>query len=312
MMDNGRIETDNAKLDAASEEFAKDRTKENFVKLMELLENAVVYMPAMPPENLDEESKKMIKEGKGVKVPKDAKITPCLLKKNTGEQALPIFSLGKHIPKDGRNTAILALPFFSCVSMIMANSDEIEAAVLNPFTHNITINKQLLEVAYKRGSAKNKTVKLTEAQFHQLAHSRIAYELLPVFLYEKQKEGVEQLQKEEGKFMLSLYTSIYPKAIAVPYSEDDFSIMILNVTENMQITRIDMPEKNQAKGLCIRIYAVWKRDKEEVEYYTIEKADNGYNIGRIYADRKHEVIEQIPDNGVEIEKIMNLASESAQ
>lgn len=288
MMDNGRMKIDNSKLEAASEEFIKDKTKENFVKLMEQLEKAVVFIPALKPE--------------------DAKITPCLLKRNTGEQVLPIFSMDKHIMKEGMSPAILALPFLNCVSMVMANSDKVEAVVLNPFTQNIIIPKQILEVAQKRGTMQTKTVKLTEAQFHQLAHKRIAFELLPVFLYEKQREGLEQLQKETGKFLMSLYTSIYPKEVKVPYSEEDFSQMTLNVTDNLQITRIDMPEKNVAKGLCIRIYAVWKRDTEELEYYTIESAESGNEIGRVYADRNHEVIGQAPDNGAEIEMIMSLAN----
>ena len=74
----------------------------------------------------------------------------------------------------------------------------------------------------------------------------------------------------------------------------------------MQITRIDMPEANLNKGLCCRIYAVWKREAEKLSYYTIEKAENGNTIGRIYADKKHESIEAAPDNGAEIETIMNL------
>lgn len=92
----------------------------------------------------------------------------------------------------------------------------------------------------------------------------------------------------------------------MPYGEDDFSLMTLNVTDDMQITRIDMPEANLNKGLCCRIYAVWKREAEELSYYTIEKAENGNTIGRIYADKKHEIIEAAPDNGAEIETIMNL------
>ena len=167
-------------------------------------------------------------------------------------------------------------------------------------------------MAHKRKTAPTKTVKVTEAQFHQLAHSRITVELLPVFLHEMQEEGLKQLQKEAGEFLLSLYTSIYPKEIKAPYSEEDFSVMTLNVTDDIQITRIDMPEKNIADGLCIRIYAVWKREAEAIEYYTIERTGNGNNIGRVYADRNHTVIEPAPDNGVEIERIMSLASESLQ
>lgn len=177
---------DNSQLELAAETFAKDRTKENFVKIMEHLEKAVVYMPTMMPDNLDKETMDGIRGGKGVKLPKDAKILPCLLKKESGEQALPIFSSLKQVPLDKKSPAIMALPFFNCVSMAMANKEKVQAVVLNPFTQNVTLPPQILEIAQKRGqAAKPQKVKLTEKQFHQMAHGLVAYQLLPGFLYEK-------------------------------------------------------------------------------------------------------------------------------
>lgn len=299
---------DNNNLETLIEDFMKSRTNENFVKLMEQLEKSVVYLPTMMPENLDEETTAALKEGKAAKLPKDTKILPCLLKKESGEQALPIFSAPKHISKEHKSPGLLAMPFFNCVSMALANAERVQVVVLNPFTNNIILPKQILEVAQKRSQAlQTKTVKLTEPQFHKFAHKRLCFELLPVFLYDKKKEGLEELQKEEGKFLLSLCASIYPKEIRPPYREDDFSLMTLNVTENMQITRIDLPEKNMEQGSCYRIYAVWKHDKEALYYYTIEKAEKGNVIGMVYADRKHGLVGEAPDNGAEIETIMNLA-----
>ncbi|MCM1087922.1 MAG: SseB family protein [Muribaculaceae bacterium] len=302
---------DNGQLEALAEAFVKERTKENFAKLMEQLEKSVVFLPTMMPENLENDAKKMAKEGKGIKLPKDTKITPCLLRKETGEQALPIFSSGKHILEDKKSPAIMALPFFTCVSMAMENADKVEAIILNPFTQTIVLSKQILEVALKRSKQpKKQVVKLTEKQFHQLAHRRFTYELLPAFLYEKQKEGLEQLQREEGGFIIDKYAAIYPKEIKAPYGKEDFSLMTLNITDTLQITRIDMPEQNLVKGMCRRIYVVWKSDTNTLEYYTVEKAEKGNEIGRVYADRKHEIVETAPDNGAEIEMIMNLASKT--
>lgn len=302
---------DNTELETLAAEFAKDRSKENFVKIMECLEKSTIFVPTMLPENMSSADMKQAKAGKEVKLAKDAKFTPCILKKESGEQALPIFSSKAQIPKDKTSPAVLAMPFFTCVAMVMANVEKVETVVLNPFTQNIVIPKQILEVAKKRSSMpKTKTVKLTEKQFHQLAHRRVSSELLPVFLYEKGYEGLEQLQKEEGSFLLSLFTSVYPGEIKVPYREAEFSLMTLNVTENLQITRIDMPDKNIIQGMCSRIYAVWKRDSQELYYYTIEKAENGSDIARIYADRKHEVIEPAPDNGAEIEAVMKLVEKA--
>lgn len=70
-----------------------------------------------------------------------------------------------------------------------------------------------------------------------------------------------------------------------------------------------MPETNLNKGMCCRIYIVWKREAEEFLYFTIEQAENGNVIGRIGADKKHDTIEPAPDNGAEIETIMKLAEE---
>ncbi|MBQ6805955.1 MAG: SseB family protein [Lachnospiraceae bacterium] len=301
--------TNNSVLETLTEEFVKDRSKENFVKIMEQLEKAVVFVPTMMPENLDEESKKQVAEGKAIKLPKESKIMPCLLRKENGEQAMPIFSSQKHISTEQKSPAVLAMPFFTCVAMVMANTEKVQAIVLNPFTQNIVIPKEILEVAQKRSKMpQTKTVKVTEKQFHALAHRQLSYDLLPKFLYENKQEGLERLQREEGKLMLELCSSIYPKEIKVPYTEDDFSFLTLNITESMQITRIDMPEKNLVKGSSRRIYAIWKRDTESVDYYTIEKADEGNDIGRVSAEKKHEIIEHAPDNGAEIETIMNLAS----
>ncbi len=307
-MGNNRI--DNSQLEALIETFAKDRTNENFVKVMEQLERSVLYVPAMMPQNLDKEAMENMREGKGMKLPKDAKVLPFLLKKESGEQALPVFSSLKQVPKDKKSPAILALPFFNCVAMAMANQEKVQMVVLNPYTHNIILPPRLLEVAQKRSQqAQPQKVKLTEKQFHQVANGFVAYSVLPSFLFDKKKEGLEQLQREEGTFLLSRYASVYPKEIRMPYQEEDFSLMTLNVTEDMQITRIDMPETNLNKGMCCRIYIVWKREAEELLYFTIEQAENGNVIGRIGADKKHDSIEPAPDNGAEIETIMKLAEE---
>ena len=74
---------DNSKLEEAVQSFMQSKTNENFVKVMEQLEKAVVYLPAMMPDNLDKETIEALKAGNGAKVPKDTKIVPCLLKKES-------------------------------------------------------------------------------------------------------------------------------------------------------------------------------------------------------------------------------------
>lgn len=302
---------DNSQLESAVAEFVQDRQQDKYARVMEILEKSVVLVPVMQPQGLDEETLRMMKEGKPVQLPKDAKMLPCLLRINTGGQALPIFTSFGQIPQDKRGFGLAAMPFQACLSMVMANQNHIENMALNPFTHNIALPKTVLEVAVNRRNVvqNSKTVQVTEKQFWQIVHNRVALYLLPKYLFEHKEEGLARLQREEGTFLLQFYKDSYPeeKRASVTDSPEDFSVMVLNVTEDMQITRVDMPDRANKKGMCYRVYTVWLRKMQNIIYYTLEKTDQGNYIGQVTPDGKHELVEPAPDNGAEIEAVMNLA-----
>lgn len=303
---------DNSQLEALAAEFSKDRQKEKYARVMEIVEKSVLLVPILKPQGLDEETQRLMQEGKPVKLPGNAAINPCLLRQDKGGQLLPVFTSPAQIPQDRKSPAVLAMPFQVCLSMVMANQDHVEAMVLNPFTHNIVLPKAILDVAAKRReAAKNtKTVRVTKEQFEQMVHNRMALYLLPQYLFKNKEDGLKELQQEEGNLLLRFYKESYPvenkeAVIGVP---EDFSVMALNVTEDMQITRVDMPDRTNKKGMCYRVYAVWIRGTQELFYYTLENTQQGNYIGRITSDGKHEPVGPAPDNGAEIETIMNLAS----
>ena len=138
---------DNTKLEAAVAEFVKDRQRDKYADLMELLERSVVLVPTLAPQGLDQEMQKQVQQGGQVKLPKDAKIMPCLLRKEDGGQVFPIFTSMPQIPKDKKSPAVLAIPFFSCVAMVMGNKEKVESIVLNAFTDNVVLPKGSLEGA---------------------------------------------------------------------------------------------------------------------------------------------------------------------
>lgn len=308
--------SDNARLETLAEEFAKDRQKEKYAEVMEALEKSTVLMPVMPPRGLDEETQRAMKAGKPVRLPKNASITPCLLRKESGEQLLPVFTSGAQIPPEKKSPAVLAMPFQVCLSMVTANSGQVSAMVLNPFTHNIAMPKEILEVARRRMEAakQTKTVRVTEKQFARLAHDRVAFQLLPRYLFEHKEDGLRRLQDEEGAFLLELYRECYPeeRRQAAAVTEEDFSVMTMNVTEDMQITRVDMPEGRDRAGSCYRVYAVFLRGARQIRCYTLERTEQGNQIGRVGPDGVHETLEPAPDNGAEIEAVMALAARAQE
>lgn len=301
---------DNKALEEAIAAFRSDKERDSYVKVMELLEKSIVLVPTMPPKDIAPELMEQLKAGKPVQFPKETKIVPCLLRKETGEQALPIFTSPEQIPEDKKSPMVMAMPFMGVVSMAAANQDKVEEVVVNPFTELMVLNRSVLEVAEKRRKAAGqiKTVQLTQEQFRDFAHNRVSLFLLPKYLFEQKEEGLKKMQQEEGAFLLQFYDQVYPEGKRSGHRAEDFSFMTLNLTDTIQLTRLDMPDETNKKGLCYRVYAVFMRDTEEVLYYTLENTQDGNVIARVTPDGKHEVVEPAPDNGAEIEAIMSLAA----
>lgn len=299
------LTTDNKALEEAIEAFRADKEKESYVKVMELLERSIVLVPTMPPENLSPELAEQMREGKPVPLPKDEKLVPCLLLKDTGEQALPIFTSQEQIPPEKKSPALIAMPFMSCVAMVTANQDKVAEVVVNPFTGMMILNQSILGVAEKRRKAVQ-TMQLTPGQYRDFVYNRVSLTLLPNYLFEHKEEGLKKLQQEEGAFLLQFFKELYPEGKKIGCRAEDFSLMTLNLTDTIQLTRLDLPDETNRKGLCYRVYAVLKRDTEEILYYTLENTEEGKYIARVTQDEKHELVEPVPDNGAEIEAIMNL------
>ncbi len=302
----------NKALEEAIAAFRSDKERDSYVKVMELLEKSIVLVPAIPPKDMDPEIMEQLKAGKPVQFPKDTKIVPCLLRKETGEQALPIFTSPEQIPEDKKSPMVMAMPFRGVISMVSANQDKVAEVVVNPFTSILVLNQSVLEIAEKRRKAvgQMKTVQLTQEQFQDFAHNRVSLFLLPKFLFEQKEEGLKRLQQEEGALLLQFYDEVYPKGKKSGCRAEDFSLMTLNLTDTIQLTRLDMPDETNKKGLCYRVYAVFKRDTEEVLYYTMENTKDGNMIASVTQDGKHEILEPVPDNGAEIEAILNLVEPS--
>ncbi len=300
---------DNRALEEAIAAFRSDKERDSYVKAMELLEKSIVLVPAIPPKDMDPEIMEQLKAGKPVQFPKDTKIVPCLLRKETGEQALPVFTSPEQIPEDKKSPMLMAMPFMGVISMVSANQDKVSEVVVNPFTGILVLNQSVLEIAEKRRKAvgQMKTVQLTQEQFKDFAHNRVSLFLLPKFLFEQKEEGLKRLQQEEGALLLQFYDEVYPKGKRSGCRAEDFSLMTLNLSDTIQLTRLDMPDETNKKGLCYRVYAVFKRDTEEVLYYKMENTNDGNVIARVTDDGKHEILEPAPDNGAEIEAIMGLA-----
>lgn len=309
--------SDAALLEMAAKDFRENRNQETFNKFMTVLENSSVVIPVLMPKDIQITPimKAAAKDGRPVPLTPDdgTALSPCLLKKKDGSLSMPVFASIESIPADKKFPAAVTVPFTSCVSMIIASGGKVAEAVFDPFTEIVVLNDKLIKAvadhrkaaAEQKKNPQTKTVTMTAAQFASFVQMRVSAELLPKMLFAAPQEALRKLQKDKGSVMLELYASAYPKDNPCPCSEEDFSVMTLNITEEVQITRIDLPEKYASAGVPLRIYVTWKNEKD-LDYFLIEKGDESDNISRITSEIKHEIIRPVCTNSTEIEDVLGI------
>lgn len=312
-------ENENMELESMVLDFLDNQVEQKFIALMEKLEDANVYVPAMPPQNMSPEMLERIKAGENVTATSDMPPQPFLLRKSDGHSVLPVFTSKEQIPQEKRTPMLLYMPYSACVTLVMSNPDKIQEIALNPFTKGLTINKPPIEVAYKRFQAKQngnpdataegtKTVQMTGKEFRRLVNKRAAMVILPMFFLGNPEKAMEQFMEQKEKFLLEMFASLYPEGSGCDYETDDFSILTMQVSDILQIVRIDLPPVKPVEDSVLRVYLAWKKG-QELRYYvvqrTTQKEEN--RIVRIHQDKQQEVLMTLEDYGSEISEIMSLA-----
>lgn len=299
-----------AQLDDLAKQFAETKDNTVFVSFMELLEKSTVMVPAQAPERMSEQVKEAAKSGKSIQVEKGNEPKICLLAKTDGSKVFPIFTSKDQIPKEKIPPAILTLPFKSVITMVKSNAEQVKEIAVNPFSHGIILNENLVDLAdrrFKAAAGEGQTVQLTEKQFHAVAHVKVSREVLPTKFFKDTENAFSDLRLYKEKMIVDAYKSIYPKEVECPYSEDDIAIMNLQIEEGLIISRIDLPEENLQPGGPVRIYITRSGD-ECTGYFIIEKGtkETPGNVAKIDANGTYDVIMEAPGNGAEIETIMSL------
>ena len=70
--------------------------------------------------------------------------------------------------------------------------------------------------------------------------------------------------------MNQIFAETYKEPKLYPYTEADYSVMALDIAEDLTLIRVDLPEKALAAPLCYRIYITFNPQTKKAGYYTIE------------------------------------------
>lgn len=285
------MEITNDKLEEAIKEYAADRTPDNLNVVLNLLRPTKLLVPAM------------------LQAPNQP--IPCFLKNSNGDQFLAVYTSKEQMPQEPKSQAILSMPFPACNDLVVKKELNLLGMAINPFSDNLILKKELVEKLHEadQKAAQMKQVKMTPEQFQVFVKRQVEFGVLPKRLFTEKEAFVDRLCEEKEAFINEIFAEAYKEPKLNPFTEDDYSVMALNIAEDLTLVRVDFPEKGIVTPLCYRVYITFDPTTKTAGYYTIEKTEekNVRLLGGFGEDGKHISYGNAPVEGAELQEIMNLA-----
>lgn len=290
------MEITNDKLEEAIKIYAAERTKENLSTVLNLLRPTKLLIPAM------------------LKAPDQP--TPCFLKNANGEQFLAVYTSKEQIPQEPKSQAILSMPFPACNNIVVKQELQLTGMAINPFSDNLILKTELIEKlheadvnAAKMNETKMKEVKMTPEQFDVFMKKQVEFGIIPKRLFTEKEAFIDKLCDEKEAFVNEIFATAYKEQKLYPYSENDYSVMALNISEDLTLVRVDFPNRGIVTPLCYRVYITFDPITKTAGYYTIEKTEEKdvRLLGGFGEDGKHISYGNAPVEGAELNEIINLA-----
>ncbi len=291
MEEKTTMEITNDRLEQTIKEYATERTKEKLTEILNLLRPTKLFVPAM------------------LQAPDQP--TPCFLKSKEGEQFFVVYTSKEQMEKAPKSQALLNMPFPVCNSIAVKPELNLTGMVINPFTDNLVLKIELIQKLHEADekiAKQPKQVKMTPQQFQAFVKNQTEFSIIPKRLFAEKAEFIKKLCDEKETFINEIFAAAFKEPKLYPYTEDDYSVMALDISEDLTLIRVDLPDKGLVPPLCYRIYITYNPLKEEAHYYTIEmtKEKDVRLLGGINAEGKHVSYGNAPVEGAELQEIMNL------
>jgi hypothetical protein len=288
----------NKELEALVELYLKERTSENLNKLVNHIRTCRVLIPA----NVDEQKKPQ----------------PCLISHAKSGVFLPVYTCQEQIPREPRSAGVLNMPFLSANKLVADQGEQIAGIVINPFSHNLIFKRALverIEEVEKERKKAGTTKKVTMTQEQYLAFERRQFEFghFPRTLFEKGREVIDGLCDRKEAYVDELFEAGYQQNRLYPYLTEDFSVMVMNISKELLVIRVDLPDKDFGIPSCRRIYLAWDETADAGRYLTIERTQDPEKnmLGEFLADGHHIDHGEAPVEGAELQRVIDLLSEQS-
>lgn len=286
------------------------RLKETTIsnELMEELRSTTLVMPAVLPGNTSPEAMRQFIENqkKNKSLPRGVNPAPCMIQNGQGEDYIPLFTSMEELKKGNKGFPLSLNVKFDTAAEIVQKNENIVGLVVNPFSHNLVmqLNRDKLQKKVEQAQSEEITVE----QYHALARRQMEAAYLPSQLFEKKEQMVDRLCQGKGALLREMYEELYQEEVACPYTEEDFELLTLNISDSLQVTQIAMPEKHRYPHLCQSVIVGFDRERNKIWYYAIVYEGKNQTSSLVQVTEKGEPknLGEAPAEGSEITRVMEL------
>ena len=276
------------------ETYKKGMTPEQSNELVKKMRDVRFIVPVTFPqdETLAAMQAELARTGQPVRLPKDARPIPILIQNPQKEHFLAIYTSLAQLPKDAKHNGVIEMTFDACMNYAKNSKNPVAGVVVNPFSNNFIIKPRMEQ-------------QVTPAQFHLLARKNVEYVLLPHSIYTKGKEYFDSIDSE---VLFQFFKDQYQNKLPIPYTKDDFEVMQLGISPQLDLIHMSMPTKKLEQGGCIRVYATWHKDVDRAGYYMIVRGEDKTERKFLYMDDtgKASDLGEAPVESVEMQQIMDM------
>lgn len=296
---NLTLDVKNEKLEELVKQYTDEKNADNLNALIEELRKCRLLVPA----NINEEKKPV----------------PCMLNSKDKGMYFPVYTALKQIPQSPRSEAIINMPYLAVNEMTAQQQENLGGVAINPFTDNLIfkmplvlriqeVEKKRRELAKQGGEPKKKTLQLTPEQYLQFERRQFEFGFLPKRFFEQGQAFMDELCEKKEEYIDQLFEEAYQEKRRYPYLPEDFSVMVMNIAEDLLIVRVDLPAQDMAAPSCLRIYLAWNEVAGSGRNLTIEtvKDSKERKLGELTLDWKKVDHGVAPVEGAELQYVIDL------
>lgn len=287
------IHVKNPEAEALMKAYAAEKSPENLNALIEKLRLSRLLVPA----NLNDRKQPM----------------PCLIKSPEGELYLPVYTSREQIPKEPKSQVVINMPYLAINQLAAKKESNTAGIVINPFSDNLVFKAPLIDKIeeveqLRKAGVSKKTMQLTPEQYVCFERRQFEFGFLPKRFFEQGTDMLDALCDKKEAYIDELFEESYQQKRMYPYLPEDFSVMVMSISEELLVVRVDLPDRDMGVPGCFRVYFSWNSQTGKGRYFTIEKTNNrsANLLGEIADDWKHIDHGQAPVEGAELQRVLDL------